>query len=61
MYPPLSERSSARQCTGASIRMFWGLIPLGGGGGVLGATLQQFAWSEALQSFLFAPQWTIPN
>ena len=25
----------------------------------LGATLQQFAWPEALQSFLFALQWTI--
>ena len=29
--------------------------------GGLGATLQQFAWSEALQSFLFAPQWTKPK
>ena len=27
------------------------LIPWGGGG--LGATLQQFAWPEALQSFFF--------
>ena len=33
-----------------------GTDPLGGG---LGATLQQFAWPEALQSFLFALQWTI--
>ena len=32
------------------------LIPLGGG---LGGTLQQCAWPEALQSFLFALQWTI--
>ena len=32
------------------------LIPFGGG---LGGTLQQFAWSEALQSFLFTLQWTI--
>ena len=31
------------------------LIPFGGG---LGGTLQQFAWPEALQSFLFALQWT---
>ena len=30
-----------------------------GGGGGLGGTLQQFAWPEALQSFLFALQWTI--
>ena len=34
------------------------LIPLGGGGD-LGGTLQQCAWPEALQSFLFALQWTI--
>ena len=33
------------------------LIPLGGGG--LRGTLQQCAWPEALQSFLFALQWTI--
>ena len=33
------------------------LVPLGGGG--LGGTLQQCAWPEALQSFLFALQWTI--
>ena len=33
----------------------WG----GGWGGGLGGTLQQFAWPEALQSFLFALQWTI--
>ena len=33
-----------------------GLIPFGGG---LGATLQQFAWPEGLQSFLFALQWTM--
>ena len=32
------------------------LIPFGVG---LGATLQQFARPEALQSFLFALQWTI--
>ena len=32
------------------------LIPFGG---ELGGTLQQFAWSEALQSFLFALQWII--
>ena len=32
------------------------LVPLGGG---LGGTLQQCAWPEALQSFLFALQWTI--
>ena len=32
------------------------LIPFGGG---WGGTLQQFAWPEALQSFLFALQWTI--
>ena len=28
-------------------------------GGELGGTLQQCAWLEALQSFLFALQWTI--
>ena len=28
---------------------------------ILGATLQQFACSEALQSSLFAPQWTTPK
>ena len=33
------------------------LIPFGGGG--LGATLQQFAWPEALHSFIFALQWTM--
>ena len=32
------------------------LMPFGGG---LGGTLRQFAWPEALQSFLFALQWTI--
>ena len=32
------------------------LIPFWGG---IGGTVQQFAWSEALQSFLFAFQWTI--
>ena len=32
------------------------LIPFGGG---IGGTLQQFAWPEALQSFLFALQWTL--
>ena len=33
-----------------------GTDPLWGG---IGGTLQQFAWSEALQSFPFALQWTI--
>ena len=32
------------------------LIPIGGG---IGGDTAQFAWPEALQSFLFALQWTI--
>ena len=46
-------------CTLCTLPFALDACPLGGGGGG-GATLQQFAWSEALQSFLVAPQWTIP-